>query len=260
MSITENMEQVEDLVVEETAENVEQTTEETAAEPAKKMFTQEELNAAVGKAKARERAKVTRQMERKYNGLTNVLKAGTGKETVEEMTDLFRDHYQKRGVQFAQEPAYSDEDIALLAKADAEMFISGGYDEVVEEVDRLTDLGVENMSPREKAVFKALAEHRQTADRDKALSAIGVPEDVYSSKEFKDFAGKFASSTPITEVYEMYAKTVNPKVEPIGSMKNGSHDEAKTFYTPEEVDKLTPKDLDNPVIFQRVRDSMKLWK
>lgn len=253
------MEQVEDLEVVETSENVEQTTEETVTEPAK-MFTQEDLNAAVGKAKARERAKVEKQYKRMYGGLTDVLKAGTGKESVEEMTDTFKQFYQKKGIQFSQEPAYSEEDIELLANAEAKDIIDSGYDEVVEEVDRLSDLGAEHMTPREKALFKVLAEHRQSAERGRELSAIGVPEDVYNSKEFNDFAGMFKSSTPITEVYKQYAKTVKPNVEPIGSMKNGSHDEGKTFYTPEEVDKLTSKDLDNPVIFQRVRDSMKLWK
>ena len=254
-----DFEQIEDLEVVETSENVEQTTEETVKEP-EKLFTQEDLNAAVGKAKARERAKVEKQYQRRYGGLTDVLKAGTGKETVEEMTDTFKQFYQKKGIQFSQEPAYSEEDIALLANADANDIISSGFDEVVEEVDRLADLGTDKMTPRERALFKTLAEHRQNAERGQALNAIGVTEDVYNSKEFKAFADQFKPSVPITEVYKQYAKTVKPNVEPIGSMKNGSHDEGKTFYTPEEVDKLTPKDLDNPVIFQRVRDSMKLWK
>lgn len=253
------MEQVEDLEVVETSENVEQTTEETVTEP-EKLFTQEDLNAAVGKAKARARAKVEKEYERKYGSLMNTLKAGTGKETVEEVDDTFKKFYRGKGIQIAEKPAYSEEDIALLAGAEAKDIIDSGYDEVVEEVDRLADLGTENMTPREKALFKALAEHRQSAERGRELSAIGVTEDVYNSPEFQKFAGMFNSSTPITEVYKLYAKSVKPQVEPIGSMKNGSHDEGKTFYTPEEVDKLTSKDLDNPVIFQRVRDSMKLWK
>jgi hypothetical protein len=248
-------------VTEQVTENVEQPTEEAVTEPAsEKLFTQEDLNAAVGKAKARVRAKVEKEYRQKYGNLTNVLKAGTGKETVEEMTDTFQQFYQKKGIQIPQEPAYSEEDIALLAGAEARDIIDSGYDEVVEEVDRLAALGADHMSPREKALFKALAEHRQTAERGRELAAIGVTEDVYSSQEFKNFAGMFNPSTPITEVYKLYAKTVKPNVEPIGSMKNGSHDEGKTFYTPEEVDKLTPKDYDNPVIFQRVRDSMRLWK
>lgn len=255
----ENIEEMEDLVAEEDTENVEQTTEETVEEPAK-LFTQEDLNAAVGKAKARVRARVEKEYERKYSSLMDALKAGTGKETVEEVDDTLRKFYQEKGIQIPERAAYSEEDIALLASAEANDIISSGYDEVVEEVERLANLGVENMSSREKAVFKALAEHRQSAEKGRELTAIGVTEDVYNSREFKKFAGMFNPSTPITEVYKLYAKTVKPSVEPIGSMKNGSHDEGKTFYTPEEVDKLTSKDLDNPVVFQRVRDSMKLWK
>lgn len=250
------MEQVEDLVAEEVTENVEQTTEQTPV----KTYTQEEVDQIVGKRVARAENKVRKEYDRRYGGLTNVLKAGTGKETVEEMTDTFKQFYQKKGVQFSQEPAYSEEDIALLAGADAQDIIDSGYDEVVEEVDRLADLGADKMTPRDKAVFKILAEHRQSAERGKELNAIGVTEDVYNSQEFKNFAGMFNPSTPITEVYKLYAKSVKPNVEPIGSMKNGSHDEGKTFYTPEEVDKLSPKDFDNPVIFQNVRNSMKLWK
>lgn len=250
------MENMENLEVVQTSENVEHTTEQTPV----KTYTQEEVDEIVGKRIARNTAKITKQFERKYGGLTDVLKAGTGKETVEEMTDTFKQFYQKKGIQFSQEPAYSAEDIELLASAEAKDIIDSGFDEVVEEVDRLSDLGVDKMTHREKALFKMLADHRQSAERGRELSAIGVPEDVYNSQEFKDFAGMFKASTPITEVYKQYAKTVKPQVEPIGSMKNGSHDEGKTFYTPEEVDKLTSKDLDNPVIFQRVRDSMKLWK
>lgn len=250
------MENVEDLVIEEVTENVEQTTEETPV----KTYTQEEVDQIVGKRIARKEAKIRKEYDRKYGGLTNVLKAGTGKETVEEMTDTFKQFYQKKGIQFSQEPAYSEEDIALLVGAEAKDIIESGYDEVVEEVERLSDLGAEHMTPREKALFKVLAEHRQSADRSKELSAIGVTEDVYNSSDFKKFADNFKASTPITEVYKLYAKTVKPQVESIGSLKSGSHDEGKTFYTPEEVDKLSSKDLDNPVIFQRVRDSMKLWK
>ena len=252
-------EQIEDLEVVETSENVEQPTEEVAKEPAK-LFTQEDMNAAVGKAKARERAKVEKEYKKKYGGLTDVLRAGTGKETVEEITETFQQFYTGKGIKIPQQTDYSAEDIALLAHAEADEIISAGYEEVVEEVNRLADIGTDKMTPREKALFKALADHRKSAEVGRELSAIGVTEDVYDSPEFKKFAGMFTSSTPITEVYKLYAKTVKPQVEPIGSMKNGSHDEGKTFYTPEEVDKLTPKDLDNPVIFQRVRDSMKLWK
>ena len=192
-------------------ENVEQTTEETVVEPAK-VFTQEEMNAAVGRAKARERAKVEKQYKREYGELVDVLKAGTGKENVGEIADTFRGFYEKKGVQFAKKPDYTDEDIKVLAQAEAANIIRAGYDDVVDEVERLADIGVENMTAREKAVFKALAEHRQTAERARELSSIGVTEDVYNSEDFKSFASKFNPTTPVKDVYEIYQKT-QPKKE-----------------------------------------------
>lgn len=248
------IEKNDNLVTEPVTENVEQTTEQTP-----KMFTQEDVNDIVGKAKARTRAKVAKEYESKYSGLESVLRAGTGKESVEEIEDTFRNFYEQKGVKIAKKPEYTEQDIEVLAKSDAEDIIRGGYEEVVEEGERLAQKG-SKMTARERATLAILAEHAQGAERARELSALGVTEDVYNSKDFNDFAAKFNKDTPITDVYKLYAKTVKPNVEPIGSMKNGSHDEGKTFYTPEEVDKLSPKDLDNPVIFQRVRDSMKLWK
>ena len=257
------MENMENLEVVETSENVEQTTEETVVEPAK-MFTQDDLNAAVGKAKARERAKITKQYERKYGQLEEVLKAGTGKESVEEMTDTFKQFYSKKGIQFPEKPTYSDSDISLLAQADADEIIRAGYDDVVEEVDRLADIGAANMTPREKATFKVLADYRNNADRGRELAKIGVPEDVYESKEFKDFAGQFTNTTPIRNIYEIYEKTQPKKnIKPMGSMKQiGSADNGvKEFYSFEEASKFTKADFDkNPALYEAVRKSMTKWK
>ena len=49
--------------------------------------------------------------------------------------------------------------------------------EVVEEVDRLAEVGFDNMTAREKAYFKVLAEHRQKTERQNELSKIGVTEE-----------------------------------------------------------------------------------
>ena len=256
------MENTETFVTEEVAENVVQTTEETVIEPAK-VFTQEDLNAAVGKAKARERAKITKQFERKYGRLENVLKTGTGKESVEEITDTFKEFYQKKGFQFAEKPAYSEEDIAILAKAEAEDIIRSGYEDVVDEVERLTEIGFANMNAREKALFKVLADHRQGAERGRELTKIGVAADVYESKEFKDFAGKFNANTPIRDIYDIYKKTIPKKdIKPMGSMKNNTAEDVgvKDFYTREEALQFTKKDLDkNPALFKAIEASMAKW-
>ena len=254
-------------VIEEVTENVEQPTEQAAEQPEQK-FTQADVDRLVkekldeimpGKI-ARTRAKVEKEYDRKYGGLVDMVMAGTGAESIEDATDKVTSFYQSKGVKLPEKPSYTDRDTELLAQADADEIIRSGFEEVVEEVDRLAKVGVANMTPREKLVFKALAEHRQSAEKVRELSGIGVPESVYNSAEFKAFAGQFKESVPMTDVWKQYEKaTKTSNVEPIGSMKNGSHGEEKTYYSPEDVDKLKEKDYDNPVIFQRVRESMKRW-
>ena len=243
----------------EQTENVEQTTEQTP-----KTNTQEEVDAIVGKRNARTEAKIRKEYERKYSGLTDVLKAGTGKESVEEMTDTFQKFYASKGIKMPEKPNYSAKDIEVLAKAEADEFISAGYEDVVEEVDRLAAIGAENMTAREKAVFKTLAEHRQNAERGRELSKIGVTEDVYSSKEFKDFAGKFNPNTSISDIYDIYRKTQTKKeIHTMGSMKNTESGDngVKDYYSPEEARKFTKKDYDkNPALFAAVEKSMLKWK
>ena len=64
------MENNENFAIE--AENVETTTEETP-----KTYTQEEVDAIVGKRVARTEAKLRKENDRKYGQLVEVLKAGS---------------------------------------------------------------------------------------------------------------------------------------------------------------------------------------
>lgn len=247
-----------EILVEQT-ENVEITTEEI---PAPKMYSQEEVDSIVGKAKARTRAKVEKEYDRKYGGLVDTLRAGTGKESVEEMTDTFKQFYEKKGIQI-QKPSYSAKDIEVLARAEADEVINSGMEDVVEEVDRLAKIGAANMNAREKAYFKHLAEYRQNAERSMELGKMGVTEDIYNSNEFKAFAGKFNANTPIKDIYDIYAKTQPKKeIKTMGSMKNSNSGDngVKEFYTYEEAKKFTKKDFDkNPALYQRVVESMPKW-
>ena len=245
------------------SENVEETTEEIKEQieevetSAPKTYTQDELDEIVGKRIARNTAKIRKEYERKYGDLESVLRAGTGKDNVEDMTSTFKDFYQSKGIKMPTTPNYSDRDIEVLANAEAEEIIKAGFEEVVEETDRLAAIGVKNMKPREKAVFKALAEYRQNTERQNELTKIGVTADVYESKDFRDFASKFSSSTPVTEIYSIYNK-MQPKKElqTMGSMKSGRDTKVKDYYTPEEIERLTEADLDNEEVWNAVRRSM----
>ena len=255
--------------VEESTENVETaTTEEIASEqveqPVEKTFTQSELNEIVKGAKARAKAQVRKEYDRKYGNLTNVLKAGTGKESVEEITDTIASFYERKGIKISREPNYTEKDIEVLATAEANEVIRMGYDEVVDEVDRLADLGVENMTPREKMYFKALAEHRQNTERQNELAKIGVTDEFYNSQEFQDFAKQFNPTTPIADIFNIYNK-VQPKkeIKPMGSMKNSNSGDSgvKDFYTPDEARKFTREELNkNPALFAAIEKSMQKWK
>lgn len=255
------------LVLEGT-ENVDATpTEEVVeqVEPAK-VYTEEEfntkLNEVSGKRASRTRVKVQKEYDRKYGGLIDVLKAGTGIEDVEELTNTFKEHYAQRGVQFATEPKYSKRDIEVLAKAEADEIIKAGFDEVIEEADRLNEIGVDRMSERDKAVFLALTNHIKSTETSRELSKIGVGEDVYNSKEFNDFAAQFNPNTPITKIYEIYNKTQPKKeIKTMGSIKNNTVDTGvKEFYSKAEAEKFTKADFDkNPALFDAVYKSMKHW-
>ena len=256
------MENNENLVTAEVAENVENPTEETP-----KTYTEAEFNAkldeVLGKKIARREAKIRKEYDQRYGRLEEVLKAGTGKQNVDELTDTFQKFYQSKGISIPNKPDYSAKDIETLARAEAEEIIRTGYEEVVDEVDRLTELGADKMTAREKAVFKVLAEHRQNAERGKELSKIGVTEDIYNSAEFKNFQSKFNASTPITDIYNIYKQT-QPKKEfkTMGSMKNSTADSGavKDYYSYEEAMKFTKKDFDNnPELLKAVEASMPKW-
>lgn len=252
----------ENLVTEQVAENVEVTTEET------KTYTEAEFNAkldeVLGKKIARKEAKIRKEYERKYGDLEEVLKAGTGKSDVEDITETFGNYYRSKGINIPQKPAYSDKDIEVLAKAEADDIIRAGYDEVVEETDRLARLGLNNMTARDKAVFATLSAHRQAAERKQELSQIGVTEEVYGSQEFKDFSAKFNPNTPIRDIYDIYQKTLPKKeIKTMGSMKNNTTDEGtvKDYYTPEEAKRFTKEDFDkNPALYKAVVNSSYKWK
>ncbi len=260
------MEMNENLVTEVT-ENVENTTEETAeqvTEPVK-LYSEEEFrekyDTGVKTRLARQEAKIRKEYE-DYNELFDVLKAGTGEETVRGMINKFSSFYRDRGFDIPEKPIYSSKDAEILARAEADEIIELGFDEVVEEADRLNAIGVENMTARDKALFIRLTDHIKKTETSRELSKLGVSEDVYGSDEFKSFASKFSSKTPIKEIYEIYNKTQPKKeIKTMGSIKQTTVDTGvKDFYSRDEAMKFTREDFDkNPALFEAVQKSMLKW-
>lgn len=268
--VLENTENVEEQATEElvdgaktpTTEEVDNTVEEATVntESVEKTYTKAELTEKIDNAVRRREAKLRREYEEKYSRVENVLNAGLGTSNIEEATTKLTDFYKQKGINIPSEPRYSQRDIEVLANAEAKDIISSGLEEVIEEVDRLADKGLENMTPREKIIFKSLAEHRQKQDRINELASIGVKEDVLSSKDFQEYASQFKENVPISKVYELWNKSQpKPEIEQIGSMKNTAPSKVKDYYTPAEARRLSSKDLDDPNVMAAVEKSMQIW-
>lgn len=274
------MEDNENVVLEGTENVGEQTTEQFVDGPKvttdtenveEKLYTQadlekmvnERLDTLLPKKLERAKAKLSREYEDKLSRVETVLNAGLGTKNLDEATDKLTDFYTKKGIKIPDRPTYSARDMELLANAEADDIIKSGYEEIVYEVDRLADKGLENMSAREKLVFKKLAEERQLQEATTELSKIGIGKEILEDSKFKDFANKLNPNLSLTEKYEMYAQlNPKPKVKPIGSMKGDTTqtNEVKDYYSYEESLQFTKADFDrNPALFRAVERSMQKW-
>lgn len=266
------MENLENEQIEEQTLDTQSTGDMGQEAETPKLYSEEEFRQKVNEQVdgllaskiGRREAKLRKEYDDRYGPLVDVLKAGTGKDSVEEITEAFRQHYAGRGINVPRRDAISEEDIQVLANNDAQGIIQGGYEEVRQEMDRLGAVGTKNMNSRDKAVYSALEQYRQSADRGRELSSIGVPKEVYDSAEFQSFAEKFTQKTPAREIYDLYAKTHNTRkeVNNPGSMKNlpGKDTGVKDFYSRDEALKFTRADLDkSPELMKAIENSMRKW-
>jgi len=268
-------------IVEETTENVvEQATEElvdgakvttenvegeqTTTEE-EKLYSESELNKRVdellakkiGSKLANQERKLRREYEDKYSRTETVLNAGLGTNNIEEATNKLADFYKEKGINIPDKPMYSERDLNLLANAEAEEIINSGYEDLVEEVDRLAEKGVDKMTSREKLIFQKLAEERKRQEGIKDLAQIGVKPEALNDSGYQEFASKLNPSLSAKEKYEMYLKfKPKQKVETMGSMKTVPKKEVKDHYSIEEIQKMTLDDLDDPHVWETVRKSM----
>ena len=260
--VTENVEeQTTEEIVEGTTEPTEETTEkvEEISEPVK-TYTDAEVDEIVKKKLYRQEQKLNREFNKQlssYKRAEEVLNAGLGTSNIEEATDNLSKFYQEKGIKIPEHhEERTDHEIEVLARDDANTIIDSGYEDIVEEVDRLAEIGIDNMSKRDKIMFQLLANEREKIENEKELAELGVPKSEVESDEFKAFTKKLNPSLSLKEKYEMYSQTKPKKVEnKMGSMKNGATSVVKDYYSPEEIAKLTEEDLDNPQVWAAVRRS-----
>lgn len=274
----EDMEKIESIENEEieqenTLENDDNgTLEEIEEEQEVKMFSQNELNNTIKERVGRAERKAKRQLAEKdreiekYKQLESTIRAGLGANDDEDILEKVNNFYKEQGVNIPKYESMSNKrDIERLGEYDAQDLIdSAEFDEIQDRANELASLKENGkISKREEAEFMKLGDYLTNELKIKELKEKGVDEKILEDKDFKEFSKKFNSDTSVTDIYDWYSKINHREVKKptsTGSVKSTvGQSKEKTYYTPQEVDKLTSKDLDNPTIFKNVMASMKKW-
>ena len=233
---------------EETAQT-DETTEtivEEPAQPTEPMFTksqmQEEINNAVEKRIARERRKLDREYKEslsKYQELAYLTKEGLKAESNEDALNKAREFYGKQGITYI--PTNNDDEIVGRAYANEMISEADSIQELEDNVNHIKSKA--NITNRDKIIIDNLESEILTRKRIAELKSIGVTEDEYNSKEFKEFEKQFTKETPITNVYEIYKKNNTTQVvNNPGSMKSIPGKEKKDFISEAEFDRMTDEE------------------
>lgn len=233
---------------------------EPETKPEGKTYTQEQFNDAMSRRLGRERANFEKEVERKYGRIERALRAGTGKDDLDEIAQELESLYGADGTAAANEPSLSDQDLQILAGHDAKEIIADGPEVVEQELERMRS--AQNLTKREEALKAQLEQHLEAVRKEAELEKAGIPADVAASPEFQAFAKKFAADTPLSEVYSLYPqKPPEKEINTIGSMRSRHQDKGvKDFYSPEEARKFSKEDFDrNPALWKAVNDSMPKW-
>lgn len=255
---------------EELVENEPSQEEQDGQE--ERQLTQEDIDNAVKSRVGRVERKAKRQLAEKdreierYKQLESTIRAGLGASDDEDILEKVNSFYKEQGVDIPKyESKFNNRDLERLGESDAQELISSAeFDEIQSRANELASLKRNNkISKREEAEFMQLGNYLSSELKLKELKDKGVDEKILEDKEFKEFSKKFNSDTSITDIYDLYEKLNHKEVEKpasTGSIKSTvGESKVKKYYTSEEVDKLTSKDLDNPTIFKNVMASMKKW-
>ena len=250
----------EETVQEETTETevVENATsvEEPVEEPQGKFYTDEEFNKAVNEIADRRVARKMKKFEReldKYKDTENVLKSQLGGENIDEVNANLRKLYTDEGVELPTRYVSEDKEyIEFQAQRDADDFIAEGYKAVEEEANRLAGIGYENLNSKEQIIFAKLCEELNRQNDIKTLKGLNVDTKILEDKDFIEYREQFNRNVSLEKIYEMYKGINENKINTPGSLSNNTKVESE-FFTDEEIENLTMEDLDDPVIWEKLR-------
>lgn len=244
------------------AEQFSEDIEKLVEERANKLFEEK-----VEERLIRDRVNRERQQNKelvKYRQLGNVIKAGLGVDNLDEAISKTSDFYKEQGVTIPDfKDGYSERDEKILANADAKDIIELGKVEIEAEANRIASIPEDKRTLREKTIFTTLCKELISLRDMEELKSKGYKTDILQEKEFSDFRNQFNVNIPISKIYEMYNKVIGKVVEqprsPGSAKGTTAVKQIKDYYSPEDFDKLTEEELNNPKIMKIVDESRLQW-
>lgn len=245
----------------ETEPTQERDIEAEIEERANKLFEEKVEERLIRDRRARESKE--KEELRKYKYLEDIVKAGTGTSNLDEAIRETADFYKGNGLDIPDYNSNSEEDERILGQARANKFIDLGYEDMEEEANRLANIPRDQRTIREEEELFILGTELTRRDNVKELKAKGYDTEVLETKDFKEFSKQFNDKTDISKIYEMYQKINGEKVEkpssPGSAKTTAQVKQIKEYYSPEDFDKLTDEELNNPKIMEIVDKSRLGW-
>jgi len=245
----------------ETEETQERDIEAEIEERANKLFEEKVEERLIRDRRARENK--SKEEMRKYKYLEDIVKAGTGTNSLDEAIKETADFYKGNGLDIPEYSNYSEEDERILGQARANQFIKLSYEDMEEEANRIASIPREQRSVRETEEFNILGAELTRRNNIRELKSKGYDSNVLETDEFKNFSNQFNNQTDISKIYEMFTKLNGNKVEkpysPGSAKSNAQVKQIKDYYSPDDFDKLTDEDLNNPKIMEIVDKSRLQW-
>jgi hypothetical protein len=244
-----------------------ETTETPAVENTEKTYSQADIDDMKAKWESGFQKRLGKEIDKKLrtyeaenfkkDQVIIVLKEQTQRETIDDLLDMSEEQY---GVTIPRTRT-NHNDEKVLGKHDAEEILELQDDEFAKsELDRLANLKRTEREEETYSELKSSIESRRlAAEREKEIKQNGLDEEVVNSDDFKTFEKKFSNNTSITDIYDMFEKINGIKEEKpfsAGSLKDTKSKQTDEFYTIDEFNALTAKDLDDPKVYEKAMKSM----
>lgn len=264
---SEEVEELEEVNIDtskdiETEETQSDDIEKEIEERANKLFEEKVQERLIRDRRARENK--NKEEFRKYKYLEDIVKAGTGTNSLDEAIKETADFYKGNGLDIPEFNTYSEDDEKILGQARANDFINSSYEEMEAEANRIANIPRDKRTIREEEELYVLGTELTRRNNIKELKTKGYDTEVLETKEFREFSKQFNDKVDISKIYEMYQKVnglIPKKPSSPGSARNSTSQEVKEYYTPEEAKRFTEEDLErNPKLMEAIEKSMLQWK